>query len=414
MNRDEFDFVEQPAEDFFCPVTLELLLNPHQTRCCGNHLSEKAVDRLQREGKSCPMCKEPKLFTIPDKYFKRKTSAVLIRCPYKKSGCKWEGGVGMSLQHINACSKRQWKCQYCDFQSTFDTVVERHCAECPFEIVACELAADIGCKVRTTRQDLKHHMEENQQEHLLSATLLNLRLTRETIAEKDRQVDIMDRQVAEKNYQVAMKDHKVAEMQKRLAEKDRQLAEKDLKLSDMQKQLVLKDHQIADKDQQLANKDSQMVETFVNLHRGIIEFTGCILGFTCHRITLEEFSECQRKGTHGDWHSETFFSYSGESIYRLQLTVETRERGTHMFVRLKSDDQITCEKTFVMALQMLNQQSNHNHYFRLFELQLMKNRLERYSSSYDFVEFEELYRRDRNIQYLKDDYIKFVLWIKEK
>ena len=62
----EFDFVERPSEDFFCPVTFELLLNPHQTTCCGNHLSEKAVRRLQRDGKPCPMCKESELSTMPD------------------------------------------------------------------------------------------------------------------------------------------------------------------------------------------------------------------------------------------------------------------------------------------------------------------------------------------------------------
>ena len=70
-NQEEFDFVEQPSEDFFCPVTFELLLNPHRTTCCGHHLSEKAVNRLQHEGKPCPMCKEPKLVTMPDKFFKR-------------------------------------------------------------------------------------------------------------------------------------------------------------------------------------------------------------------------------------------------------------------------------------------------------------------------------------------------------
>ena len=405
-NQDEFDFVEPPTVDFFCPVTYELLLNPHQTTCCGNHLSEKAVDRLQREGKPCPMCKEGKFVTIPDKFFKRMTTAVLIRCPHKASGCEWVGEVGGSKQHINACPKRPWKCQYCDLKLTFEAGIqhieecskylfpcpnkcvvphtctsassasqsgtqicmiprcdiEKHCAECPLEIVDCEFA-DVGCKVRTTRQELKRHMEESQQEHLFSATLLNLRLTRETIAEKDRQI---------------------VELQKQLAEKDRQIAD----------------------------KDSEMIQALVQLQQGVIEFTGGIFGFECHRISLENFSAWQMEGSHGDWHSDPFYSHSGE--YRLQLNVETRERGTYMFVRLKSGDQITYGKTFVVALQMLNQQSNHNHYIRFFEL-LMKNTLKSdYSSSYNFVKFEELYGMNRDVQYLKDDCIKFVLWIKEK
>ena len=74
----DFDFVEQPSEDFFCPVTLELLLDPHQTTCCGHHISREAASRLQRDETPCPLCKEPKLLTIPDKFFKRKANEILI------------------------------------------------------------------------------------------------------------------------------------------------------------------------------------------------------------------------------------------------------------------------------------------------------------------------------------------------
>ena len=55
MERD-FIFVEQPSQDFFCPVSLELLLEPQQTSCCGHHLSLEAATRLQSEGKACPLC----------------------------------------------------------------------------------------------------------------------------------------------------------------------------------------------------------------------------------------------------------------------------------------------------------------------------------------------------------------------
>ena len=402
LTLEELDFVEPPSEDFFCPVTFELLLNPHQTRCCGHHLSERAVNRLEHEEKPCPLCKNEKLVTMPDIFFRRKASAVLIRCPHKASGCKWVGEVGVSKQHLEACPKRAWKCQHCDFESTFEVGIqhedectkypvpcpnkcevhlvsqaspssetqicmiprcdiEKHCAECPLEVVACGFV-DAGCKVKTTRQDLKRHMEESQQLHLLSATILNLRLTKETIAEKNRQ----------------------------LAEKDRLLAEK---------------------DKVIAMKDRQMLEALVQLQQGVFEFTGGILGFTSHRFTLEKFSECQKTGSHGDWHSEPFYSHSRE--YQLQLSVETRERGTRMFVRLKSDDRTAQGRTFVVALQLLNQQGNHDHFFRSFEL-LMKSFLELYSMSYDYIQFEKLYGMDDNIQYLKDDCLKFVLWIKEK
>ena len=99
----DYDFVEQPSEDFFCPVTFELLLEPHQTTCCGNHLSLSAVTRLQHDGKPCPICKEPKLAIMPDKFFGRKVSDMIVHCPNKASGCEWKGEVGGVKQHEEAC-----------------------------------------------------------------------------------------------------------------------------------------------------------------------------------------------------------------------------------------------------------------------------------------------------------------------
>ena len=213
-DQKEFDFIERPSEDFFCPVTLELLLDPHQTKCCGNHLSEKVVLRLQRDGKPCPMCKNPQLDTVPDKFHGRKVKAVRVRCPHKVNSCEWVGEVGGFQQHVDSCPKRSWKCQYCKFILTCDVQanheeqcthfpspcpnkcelstiprcdMENHRKKCPLELVSCDFA-DVGCDIKIARQDLGKHMEESQQQHILSATLLNIKLTRETIAEKERQL----------------------------------------------------------------------------------------------------------------------------------------------------------------------------------------------------------------------------------
>lgn len=65
--------------------------------------------------------------------------------------------------------------------------MENHRKKCPLELVSCDFA-DVGCDIKIARQDLGKHMEESQQQHILSATLLNIKLTRETIAEKERQL----------------------------------------------------------------------------------------------------------------------------------------------------------------------------------------------------------------------------------
>ena len=247
--QNEFDFIERPSEDFFCPVTLELLLDPHQTKCCGNHLSEKVVLRLQRDGKPCPMCKNPQLDTVPDKFHGRKVKAVRVRCPHKVNCCEWVGEVGGLQRHVDSCPKRSWKCQYCKFTSTCDvqanheeqctqyplpcpneceigTVprcdMENHRKKCPLELIYCDFA-DVGCDIKIARQDLRKHMEESQQQHILSATFLNIKLTRETIAEKERQVAEKVNQLAEKEKIIERKDNIIASKEKQLLELQEQL-----------------------------------------------------------------------------------------------------------------------------------------------------------------------------------------------
>ena len=71
-SKTEYDFVDPPSEEYFCPVTFELLKDPRQTNsCCGHHLSRAAAEQLEAEGKPCPLCKKWPLKTTEDLFFKR-------------------------------------------------------------------------------------------------------------------------------------------------------------------------------------------------------------------------------------------------------------------------------------------------------------------------------------------------------
>ena len=220
----EYDFVEELSQDYICPVTLELLRDPQQTTCCGHHLSLEAATRLQQGGKPCPMCNEPNLTTMPDKFYKRKVNELKVRCPNKGSGCEWVGDLGSVDQHANSCPKRPWQCDFCDFKGTYEVVtkdhfpvcvkypepcpnqcemvsvprcdLEKHLTHCPLQLVECEFS-QAGCNERIPRQDLSRHMEEGAQRHLLSMSLFNLNLTRELhkkMAEKDQQISTLQEQ----------------------------------------------------------------------------------------------------------------------------------------------------------------------------------------------------------------------------
>lgn len=104
----DYDFVEpKPLEfdDYLCPVSYELLTDPRQANeCCGKHLSREVAERLERDGKPCPLCTTAPLRTCSDMHFKRKVLALSIYCKNKKFGCDW------NVISINIWTRVMWFC----------------------------------------------------------------------------------------------------------------------------------------------------------------------------------------------------------------------------------------------------------------------------------------------------------------
>ena len=423
----EFNFVERPSEDFFCPVTFELLLNPHQTTCCGNHLSEKAVRRLQRDRKPCPMCKESELSTVQDKFHRRRVSAVHVRCPYTPSGCEWVGEAGQADQHINSCTKRPWKCQYCAFESTHDRKVdhtqscthypipcpnkcdvetiprcgiEEHLSVCPLELIECKFR-EAGCDIKVARRDLKQHMEESQQHHLLSASLLNLKLTKEVIAEKEQQLASKEQQLKEQAKLIVEKEKQIVKMKQKLSEKERQVTEKDKIIKEKDKQLLEFGVQLT----KLAMETKISVD---HLHKGKSTYL---------ELTLEKFIKHQANSSRGDWYSEAFLCGG----YKLKFNVEAKVRPAHevpimpVYFQLQRGDQDSKLKwpvMFAVTIQLLNQLSDRNHHEELYRFQFNNSTTNtEYSKELKFITYEQLLTSTTSVRYLNDDRLKFRLWM---
>lgn len=221
-----YDLVSVPDEDYFCPVSFELLVEANQTACCGSHLSEKIASKLEIAGKPCPICNEARLKTTKDLYFRRQVGQVAVYCVNKKPGCKWEGpvrnlethlGFGnlegecqhvsvpcpyLCMRHIKrkqmkrhvteSCPKRPYACNYCNLESSHDLIINDHlpvcdkfpthcpngCDElmcradmkahvevCPLRTVKCEFEF-AGCAPALRWKNFEKHMEENVRSHL--------------------------------------------------------------------------------------------------------------------------------------------------------------------------------------------------------------------------------------------------------
>ncbi len=79
--------------------------------------------------------------------------------------------------------------------------LQDHLLDCPLQLVECEFVS-AGCDVKVPRRDLAGHMTESAQHHLLTATLLNLRLTREL----HQRMDQKDKQISELQHTITNMD----------------------------------------------------------------------------------------------------------------------------------------------------------------------------------------------------------------
>ena len=105
-SEEDYLFVEQPSDDFLCPVMMGLLLHPHLTLCCGNHISEEAAGRIMGEGRACPLCNVQNWSTVLNKHFQRQVNSLRVFCRHEDRGCGWQGELAAFHPHVNSCSMR--------------------------------------------------------------------------------------------------------------------------------------------------------------------------------------------------------------------------------------------------------------------------------------------------------------------
>ncbi len=380
----DYDFVQQPDSEYFCPVSSELLVEPHQTSCCGQHISQQAANRLIREQKPCPMCKDDEFNTQVDKYFTRKVRQLKVRCPHKKSGCEWTGELGDLNHHTTSCPKRPWKCKYCEFEETYEIGnehipvcanypfacpnqcgvgtfrrrdAEKHLLECPLQLVECEFAGT-GCDVKVPQRDLVSHMTENAQHHLMTATLLNLRLTRE-----------LHQKMEEKDQQIVELKQKMTELDINMCEEIRYLR------ADIKKQLKPTPFPQYQHPQNLPlekpsprrqpSRPQQRTEGSTRRAQATAAPTAANK-VTTTMITLKEFTKQQASSKNGSWYSDIINCEE----YQFKLAIETNgfgeARGNHLsaYLRLQAgeNDQMLCWPIKVkVKIELLNQRENKEH-----------------------------------------------------
>ena len=106
---ENYHFVDGLSDSYLCPILAVLLLEPHLTECCGQHISQIAVDqfftRSYPRRPPCPFCSKP-LVTIRDANFRRQVRELPVFCPNKNRGCEWVADLSELETHIEQCPRQ--------------------------------------------------------------------------------------------------------------------------------------------------------------------------------------------------------------------------------------------------------------------------------------------------------------------
>ena len=228
----EYQFVDKVPERYLCSIVCHKVLRDARLLvCCGNHVCETCLNSwLRSQGRLrrslCPHCRQGNFKNVEDLSIRRVIKDLKIRCTNGKAGCTWEGalsdlkthlekekGCGYVVVHCtNQCKKqlkrkdladhlaqhcplREYQCQHCGKEDTYQTITEKHydkcpsypldcpntCggrgiklaemsqhrSTCPLEPVECPFK-EAGCQAKLVRRELDSHVTTNQQQHLLT------------------------------------------------------------------------------------------------------------------------------------------------------------------------------------------------------------------------------------------------------
>ena len=144
----DYEFVSPPPKSLECPICLLTLHDPHVISCCGNEFCQRCIERVQRDGKPCPLCNEHNFSTMLHKKLVREVNALVVRCPQNKQGCEWEGELGQLQGHLNpdvgkeGCGYVIVACPYkCGMQLQRRKIHEHEMETCPKRPIEMQVAS---------------------------------------------------------------------------------------------------------------------------------------------------------------------------------------------------------------------------------------------------------------------------------
>ncbi len=163
-------------------------------------------------------------------------------------------------------------------------------------------------------------------------------------------------------------------------------------------------------EQQVGNLDTKVSDLKTTMETNVVRDTDLLLlnGFSSHEFTLIEFTKQQTKPSHGHRGGGAFTAQGWSFTFNVFTA-----SGTHLTANINKQHEYA-KIEGVAILHMLNQLGDHGHHIGT-ETRLLKATTTFLGDSIEFFPLNRLdYCVDTNTQYLKDDCLKFRLFMKVK
>ena len=220
----ECDFIDKAQSVYSCGLCQLVARAISLTSCCSRSCCQGCIEAVKGHDEPCPFCGQESFGIVEAATYREDIRDLKVLCSMKDKGCAWSGklceldahldskldnclfiGVQCPLNcdkviaktnlqnHIEElCAKREVMCQYCDFEATYEEVIEEHllvcqyvlipcpngCGEthgrdeikshlkvCQLEVVNCEFNS-VGCDGRFKREEQEQHSMQNLQKHV--------------------------------------------------------------------------------------------------------------------------------------------------------------------------------------------------------------------------------------------------------
>lgn len=210
----ELQLIEPLPERLKCSLCGKLMKKPLQT-CRGEIACHSCYYDRKGEENICPIDGEeidPNLI-FPDRAKEREINALACYCPYKTSGCNWNGILKTHVAHQEICKYRPVKCMFCSEEISYN-LFDQHlqqcsavnqCKECPYSAVGCGF-------IPNADEDLKTHLVNNIYVHS-SMMIKELQQTKDEMIQMKNEIARLKKHEEANNRHTANLTAKVVELE---------------------------------------------------------------------------------------------------------------------------------------------------------------------------------------------------------